>query len=350
MRRLWISALTAGLLAVASPASATTGWQPIGSPDKQAMLEDIAVLGPNDAWAVGSYPQTFPHYTPLLRRWNGHTWNKVTNLPAAVAHADLTTISASSAGNVWISGSDYQHQRMFTLRWNGSHWSVISSAMAPNRYPAHLLARAANDVWRFAQAGNASDFKPDVRHYNGHAWSTVTSPGVIVDASARSANDIWAVAQIKGKSTPTSSLVLHWNGHTWTKPAEPNGVDIEFQSINARSDSDVWVRGEHSNGSGNVFLHWNGQFWYALQPVPPEQYNDYGLVNDGQGGFWTTSPISFLHYTGGQWTKTAAPLWQGHQPYMAAIAQVPGTTSVWAVGLFGLTQASVRDAIYRYGP
>jgi hypothetical protein len=240
---------------------------------------------------------------------------------------------------------------MFTLRWNGSHWSVISSAMAPDKYPVHLLARAANDVWRFTQAGKAVDFKPDVRHYNGHAWSTVTSPGVIVDASARSATDIWAVAQIKG-STPTSmsSLVLHWNGHTWTKPAQPNGVGISFESINARSDSDVWVRGMYSNGTGNVFLHWNGHFWYALQPVPSVSGNDNGLVNDGQGGFWTTSAISFLHYTGGQWTKTAAPFWQSHQPYMTAIAQVPGTTSVWAVGEIDLTQTSFRDAIYKYGP
>jgi hypothetical protein len=47
----------------------------------------------------------------------------------------------------------------------------------------------------------------------------------------------------------------------------------------------------------------------------------------------------------------AAPFWQGHQPYMAAIAQVPGTTSVWA-GLIEkgvLAAASFQRSAVRFG-
>src|SRR5437868_2907408 len=88
----------------------------------------------------------------------------------------LQGVAAVSSSDVWAVGSSEADTNapLHTLveHWNGSAWSVVSS---PNRGPDNnnltgVAALSANDVWAVG-----SDGKTLVEHWNGSAWSIVPS-------------------------------------------------------------------------------------------------------------------------------------------------------------------------------
>ncbi len=88
------------------------------------------------------------------------------------------------------------------------------------------------DVWIAANEG--------VSHYNGSAWSTVTSlASGATSVWAHNANDVWV--------TETNGEMAHWNGSYWSQFA-----------LGATSLS--WVYGLPSGmawavGGGQMFVH-----------------------------------------------------------------------------------------------
>jgi hypothetical protein len=64
------------------------------------------------------------------------------------------------------------------------------------------------------------------------------------------------------------------------------------------------------------------------------------MTGDGHGGIWLLADLNvnfntqqyWYHYSAGHWTRQLVPSPRGHNSTMFAMASVPGTTSVWAVG------------------
>ena len=74
----------------------------------ESPFSGVVAISPSDAWAVGWYvgfrgPQ-FESKLYLLEHWNGHQWT-IVSTPQTSVPDGLQAISASSASNLWISGS-----------------------------------------------------------------------------------------------------------------------------------------------------------------------------------------------------------------------------------------------------
>jgi hypothetical protein len=90
-----------------------TAWTIVATQDaasvasNRTILRDVAVVSPSNAWAVGAYSgrrANQPNFGGLylLEHWDGHTWS-IVPAPQAATDDGLWSISASSAGNVWLS-------------------------------------------------------------------------------------------------------------------------------------------------------------------------------------------------------------------------------------------------------
>jgi hypothetical protein len=115
---------------------------------------------------------------------------------------------------------------------------------------------SANDVWAVGFY-NITTTQTLVEHWNGTAWSVVSSPNpsaggdYLYGVAALSGNDVWAVgAYYTGPENQT--LVEHWNGSAWNVVQSPNsGSGNNFlYAVGAISAQDIWAVGEYNNGTG----------------------------------------------------------------------------------------------------
>ena len=108
-----------------------------------------------------------------------------------------------------------------------------------------------------------------VEHWNGSAWSIVSSPNqgafdnFLNGVAAVSANDVWAVGLYvqQQRRQPNQTLIEHWNGSAWSVVSSPNpSTDNFLNGVAAISANDVWAVGYYGNGSTGQTLteHYGG--------------------------------------------------------------------------------------------
>jgi hypothetical protein len=124
-----------------------------------------------------------------------------------------------------------------------------------------VSAVSSSDVWAVGYDGdsNAGTFQTLILHWNGAAWSQVSSPNPssttnqLYGVSAVSSTDAWAVGGYTSQ-TGGATLILHWNGTTWSKVASPNpgaGFNVLY-AVSADSGADAWAVGQFYNLSANT--------------------------------------------------------------------------------------------------
>ena len=109
-------------------------------------------------WAVGddtNSPAPSAEYAPLVEHWNGSTWSVVAS-PVTGTSDFVAGIAAVSASDIWAVGyyrtSLDPYGPYFTLieHWNGSAWSIVTSP-SPGSMASDLLAVAripgTQEVW-----------------------------------------------------------------------------------------------------------------------------------------------------------------------------------------------------------
>jgi hypothetical protein len=126
--------------------------------------------------------------------------------------------------------------------------------------------------------------------------------------------------------------------------------------IAALGANNAWLAGDGCANSScdraSVLVrHWDGKAW-ARAAFPYRGDAISPVAADGHGGIWLAianapGSFSFCHYSGGRWTKSAAPSWDGQQVMPQALTWIPGTRSLWAAG--GLDTIP-GDALLKYGP
>ena len=120
---------------------------------------------------------------------------------------------------------------MLILHWNGSSWGKAATPKLPsNNQVLGLAAASATNVWAVGSYGRspAPFTRTLIMHWNGKAWSTVTSPNADLSSSfdavsAHSVSDAWAVGiacvsacNVVGAARIDTPLLAHWNGKTWS--------------------------------------------------------------------------------------------------------------------------------------
>jgi photosystem II stability/assembly factor-like uncharacterized protein len=117
----------------------------------KSTLNGAVSFGRTDAWAVGKGRNG----AALAEHWNGNAWSVVpVPAPAGSASSQLSGIAALSPSDIWAVGSvatvagTTVQGRTLVEHWNGTAWSIVTSRNATNsNLLTGVAAVAANDVW-----------------------------------------------------------------------------------------------------------------------------------------------------------------------------------------------------------
>jgi hypothetical protein len=172
-------------------------------------------------------------------------------------------------------------------------------------------------------------------------WRTFKGPSAgdenekLVDVTAISANDIWAVGDEE------KQLFLdHWDGTSWTPVLNTVGKDSHPTAIAARTSSDIWAVGFQGGTAQAMSIHYNGTEWSQvviqkqgaqseLDAVAPVTANDaWGVGESLVGG--TYKPLA-LRWNGTKWSPVAMPSIGSSAGYLDGLVAL-SASDVWAVG------------------
>jgi hypothetical protein len=237
-------------------------------------------------------------------------------------------------------------------------WSLVASPNtgAGDDHLSAVSADAATDVWAVGQYVNSGTSLTQtlIEHYNGNAWSVVSSPNATGDnflngVAALSATDVWAVGF--SQSTPPTgvfqTLIEHWDGNSWSVRQSANtGSDSNvLNGIAAISATDIWAVGYYFDTSTlqrrPLVEHWDGTTWTTFsvpgdtivrgQPSPRgamPQVILNSIVAISATDIWAVG-TTFMHWDGTTWTLST---WQPASSDAFYSITASATNDVWAVG------------------
>ncbi|MDQ3706455.1 MAG: S-layer homology domain-containing protein [Chloroflexota bacterium] len=323
-------------------------WRTVSSPnvqgDNQVYMDDVAIISPNDIWAIGESGSSRWGERLHILHWDGHAWSTAQAPAMNFRQIFPRSISASASDNVWVVGGQSGLGTPFLMKWNGSQWSQVHlppalANLVPNLYSVEALAP--DNVWVAGTVHENQRTQTFIMHWDGSQWARVASPSLgtgsnyLREISAVSANDIWAVGRYQfeedGDSLP---IILHWNGIEWsTTSFSMPGTEGMLYAVDAVSSNDVWAAGvaydEHNELV--LILHWDGSVWRPVaSPYPP----GYAISIRSIAG---VSPNE-AWLVGSYWTVA------GHDPYQRSMVQRWNGTSWSLVTIQDPTNE--HDALY----
>jgi streptogramin lyase len=161
---------------------------------------------------------------------------------------------------------------------------------------------------------------------------------------------MWAIG---ADSVAPDDILVRYNGTSWQQVTSTALAGLQFGSILALSDSNVWVTAAVGGGRLQHLLHFDGHSWTSL-PVP-SGVQLRAVAPDGHGGLWfsaerSTSQAPIAEHRSGTGTWSSHPLPSGAGQAFG-IAPIPGTTSLWASGYLDTNGGTGSDAVvWGYGP
>jgi len=348
-------------------------WQKAISPNVSEAINNellgVAAISASDVWAVGwAQDPNGPQYVKrtLIQHFNGSTWD-IVNSPnvRGDTNSQLFSVSGTSANDVWAVGSTHNGtlpSRTLIQHWDGAQWNIVSSPSPDTQFNElrGVAAISANDAWAVGYRGGTKTETPIetfILHWNGNAWTQVTSPNIpgganqLFGITAIAANDIWAVGNAAG-----APLAMHWNGSTWSlvNVGVNGGLSSEkLPAVSGKAANDVWAVGDgkgiFTNQTFATIFHWDGIRWTektcraASSSNPPDGYEggsadayftgvSAAAVNDVWAvGVHGSGPM-ILHWDGQAWTAVTHPRAFPNAAVLRAVTTARGG-SAWSVGI-----------------
>jgi hypothetical protein len=219
-----------------------------------------------------------------------------------------------------------------------SSWTIVSSPNAAGvaNYLNAAACATASDCWAVGDVSTSTNYQTLTEHYDGTAWSVVGSPnGTSTDTNqlfgvaCGSTTNCWAVGAWTGLNGITSTLIEHYDGSAWSVVSSPDVSTVGgngLQAVTCLSDTDCWATGHQAPPQATLIEHYNGTAWSVVMSPPPT--NGQGLNLDGVtcasasdcwavGALGTFCPITnpnnpciqtlIEHYDGTQWSLVSSP-------------------------------------------
>jgi hypothetical protein len=348
-------------------------WRTVRSPDPHPILYDrfnsIAVVSPQEAWAVGDYftgREGGPHGA-FIEHWNARGW-RLAHAPIPPG-ASLESVAASGAADVWAVGMRRNLSQLIE-HWDGERWRVMWPPL-PGGIVHAVAARTRQDAWAVGARKRGASFGTLIEHWNGKRWTVVASPSppardqrryaILEAVTAISPTDVWAVGNsvIGVPATASRTLIEHWNGRRWTIVPSPNvtsgGVtnDFLFSVAGSRRD-DVWAVGSWGDYLAGGFggkrdhaltLHWDGRRWSLSATPALRQRSLLSGVAAVAGRAWAVGERGLQpdqhtlteRFDGKRWSVVSGP--PGFS--LSAVSARSGE-SAWAVGANGRRPLAAR--------
>jgi hypothetical protein len=233
-------------------------------------------------------------------------------------------VAAISGTDVWAVGGEQDSNGLWhtlTEHWDGSSWAVVpavDAGISGNQLYA-VKANASNDVYAVGQqAGAAFPNQSLIEHWDGKAWSVISSPA-----------DPSASALPLGVTTSGASLTLVGEQETDTAPyttyvasGTSRGLSILNTPNNGTGENSLFAAATAANGST----------WAVGWVIDPSTDSHFPLTLQGVNGAW--SVVSSPGFP------------TGYDSGLAAITAIPGG-GLWAVGVTG-TSKSNYSALIEY--
>ena len=230
--------------AVATRASAGTGWNLSLGDWTSVTLHGVYALSDTDIWAVGD-AGTAGHFQ------NGG-WVAMTT-PTSVNLRAVWAASPTAVYAVGLQGA--------IVRWDGKAWKKMLSPSVKDWYA--VWGNGPDDVYAIGEGGQ-------IAHWDGQdtakwTWKFV---GTHIDGSMRavwglSPDDVWTVGE--------QGLIYHNDGTGWIqtpipdyKPdetAKPYKIKTTLLAVWGSSWDNVWAAGEADSKGKGVLVHWDGATW-----------------------------------------------------------------------------------------
>ncbi len=357
--------LTAGVVQAASSSGGT--WNVVASPNVPSnnnVLNAVAAVSTSDVWATGyNYPSTGGGQT-LAEHWNGATWSIVATPNPGSNFDDLSSVTAIATNNVWAVGllvNSSSVEQTLIEHWNGSAWSVVPSPNVASSSSAlfGVSAVSANDIWAVGfsfSSGNPQNTL--VEHWNGTKWKIVASPSPgtagnrLSGVVAINGNNVWAVGSFNNTGGYGQNLIEHWNGSAWSLVSSPNvGTNNNgLSGVTAVSKHDIWAVGSYTNSSTSLgetlTEHWNGSTWSVVASPNPGVGMNYltsvsavsatkiWAVGSAFSSNSFTSQTLIEFWNGNTWSVVTSSGPGTSYNILYGVTRVPGTSHEWAVGYF----------------
>lgn len=296
-------------------------WGTVTSPNPGGgsnQLLGIAASGPSYAWAVG-YSGDGSGGATLTEQWNGSAWAAVPSPDVAGAQDTLSSVGIVAPGNVWAVGDSQASGgtvSALVLHLERSGWRIerTPKVASGSSLQAVSAVPGTKGVWvggySLDSSGHANAL---IERHAGGGWQVepVPTPGEsskILGITAASKSDAWAVGYEQDPTTNYwRTFTLHWNGTAWSQVSSPNSGSLG-NALYAVSGggSNVWAVGYAKNSSWNprtLTEQWNGKSW-AIVASPNaagsavDQLRGVSLVPGATGacGGWT---VGYQYAAGG---------------------------------------------------
>jgi hypothetical protein len=354
-----------------------SGWsvQPsysFGSLDNN--LTGVSAASTTDAWAVGSYyPGSSNVLATLAEHFDGTRWTAFPLPNVGVQENSLLGVSMTTTGTAWAVGyfvnGKFQQQTLIE-HFDGSAWSVVPSP-SPGAQQNILYGVAAisdSDVWAVGgEEDSNSLWHTLTEHWNGTAWSVVNA----VDAGstgnqfyavkALASNNVYAVGQQAGGGFPSQSLIEHWNGTAWSVVSSPADASASALPLGVTAtSSSLTLVGEQETDTAPyttyVAVGTPGALSIQSTPNAGAGENDlFAAATAADGSTWAVGweidpatdnhdPL-VLQGVNGVWSLVSSPSFgTGSDSGFAAITAIPGG-GMWAVGVTASARSNYSTLI-----
>jgi len=189
-------------------------------------------------------------------------------------------------------------------------------------------------------------------HWDGTAWSAVTSPSpngtqnLLFDVDGVAADDLWAIGGLGHDGyggDPVAPLALRWNGTAWSQVSLPSAGSgftiVKVDDVAALASNDVWIVGSAFSFTQlrevPYYFHWTGGGWQHGAMTVGGRFFGVAAVSSSQVYAVGTSLVA--RWTGSTFVQESITVPGG----LSDASGVAGTGHVWAVGYtydLGLSQ------------
>ena len=234
-----------------------------------------------------------------------------------------------------------------------SHWVIVPSpnVSGQDNILAAVSANSASDVWavgQFIPDSNQDLTQTLIEHWDGTAWSAVTSPNVGTLANALFAVSaksglVWAVGYFMDSNFHSKSLILAWDGRKWNVIDHPHaGVSDQLFGVSVISPTDIWAVGFQRDSSGKFSTlteHFDGTDWDVVaSPNPGSTSNQLlAVVAVSSKSVWAVG-----HQTGNQGPDQALIEHWGGSIWSAVVSPTAGVFSTELYGVAGISDSDIR--------
>ncbi|MEV5829183.1 hypothetical protein AB0L25_26845 [Spirillospora sp. NPDC052242] len=347
----WIAAFS-GLLITPARAAAAPEWTTSPTPALQGLAVplEVAAAGPRAAWITGVENATGSG-SQFMLAWDGREWRRQDlPIPGSTSLADIAAAGPRAAWAIGTNWTEETGSRPVALRWDGTAWREVGypdgiSRTIPLPSPSPRLeilsAAPGGPAWSIGYDEAAGESV--ALRFEGDRWVRQDLPVKMTTAltvAVRSPGDVWISCICEPPGEGPTQVMLHWDGVRWNTVRHPSSDDTYVLEIVPVSSRSVWAyRAPAVFEPAPELLHWNGSTWRSIPvPVEPGVVNFNVLADDGAGGALVgvstnNTPANYLHYSRGEWTTESGPGRPGVGAWVYDMARVPGTRTVWSVGL-----------------